>query len=521
MNEQNDKYKRRERIQNIREAMNATMGFEMGKLPPQSCDMEEAVLGAMMLETNGLKIGLSVLTSEMMYKEEHKLIFIAIESLSEKSSPVDILTVTQELRKLGTLERVGGGLYISQLTNKVASSANLEVHSRIVAEKYMLRKLIEFSHVAINESYEEMTDVFDLIEETIAKLQNLKQETVGEQSTVTHVSEVIAEANMDMERRLNSEQGGSKYIMGINSVDRLVGGWQQGDLIYLAARPSMGKSSVMLCAAYHLALQGIPVAIFSLEMPKRQLLFRLCSLDTGIDLQVMVKGKLDPMQQTEYYKSLDRIKKLPIYIEDKASLSVFGFADKMRHLVEKHNCEIAFLDYVQLMTVGKAASKKMSTNGNRDQELGIISRTLKETAKDLNIPVVALAQLSRAVETRAGEKRPLLADLRESGNLEQDADLIAFLYRPEYYGVTADAEGNSTQGIAEFIIAKHRNGALGTAIMKFIAYIAKFTNQHEVEKWKPAVKQHEHSDKRVEGLPANEKFLNKSNNSGDGSDAPF
>lgn len=470
MNDQDNRYKRRERIQNIREAMNATMGLEMGKLPPQAVDLEEAVIGAMMLEQNAVNTVIDILKPSSFYKEAHARIYAVIIALFQKGEPIDILTVTQGLRKSGELELIGGPLYISQLTNRVASTANIETHARIVAQKFIQRELIRISNEVIKDAYEESTDVFDLLDKAESNLFQVAEGNI--RKNYDKMSVLIKTALDQIEAARQNSTGVSGVPSGFTALDRITSGWQRSDMIVVAARPGMGKTAYVLSMARNMAVEfQIPVAIFSLEMSSVQLVQRLIASETEIDSEKLRKGNLQDHEFHQLHNRISRIAEAPIFIDDTPGLSVFELRAKCRRLKAQHGIQMVIIDYLQLMTVGGE-----SKTGNREQEISTISRSIKGIAKELDVPVIALSQLSRQVETRGGDKRPLLSDLRESGAIEQDADIVAFIYRPEYYGITEDAEGNSTNGIGEIIIAKHRNGALADVKLRFIGRLAKFTN---------------------------------------------
>lgn len=479
--------------------------LNIGKLPPQAIDMEEVVLGAVMIEKEAISRVVQWLKPEMFYKEDHSLIYAACLSLYNAKQPIDQLMVVKELRKSGELERVGGALAITQLTNKVASTANLEFHAAVIAEKYAKREVIRIGNELIKDAFDEEIESTQLIDSFTGQIQALTQNQATPDAKP--INEITKAATKEVESRLSNEFGTSGYAKGIRAVDRLLGGYQKTDLIYIAGRPGMGKSSDMLSDALRMAQRGIAVAIFSLEMGEVQLTLRLAAQISGIDVEVLVKQRIDGDRLNDYYRAVDVINKLPIYINDTGSLSVYDLRNKVARLVKKQKVEIVFVDYVQLMSVGQAASKKLA--GNREQEISIISRTLKLIAKENNIPMVVLAQLSRQTETRGGSKRPILSDLRESGSLEQDADVVAFIYRPEYYGIKETDDGKSTDGLGQFIVAKHRNGGTGEADMRFIKYLAQYTDFDD--SWTPR-ESAPHPDHRLE---PNKNFLAPKD------DAPF
>lgn len=440
-----------------------------GKMPPQAVELEEAVLGALMIEKDALTAVIDILKPQSFYKDANARIFQAIEQLFTRSEPVDILTVTQELKKTGELEIVGGAYYITQLTNRVASSANAEFHSRIVAQKFIQRELIRISTKTINDAYEDSSDVFDLLDTAESDLFSIVEGNI--KKNYDKMSTLIKGAIEKIEHAKNSDDDHSGVPSGLTALDRITGGWQNADLVIIAARPAMGKTALVLTMARNAAVDfKKPVAIFSLEMSSLQLVTRLMASESELSSEKFKKGDLE---DHEFQQLNDKIKSLaeaPLFIDDTPALSVFELRAKARRLKEQHKIELIIVDYLQLMTAGGEGK------GNREQEISTISRSLKGLAKELDIPVIALSQLSRSVETRGGDKRPQLSDLRESGAIEQDADLVMFIHRPEYYGVTEDADGSDTRGMAELIIAKHRNGSIDSAKTRFIGQYTKFTD---------------------------------------------
>ena len=443
---------------------------EIGKLPPQAVELEEAVLGAMLLEREALSTVIDILSPEAFYKEQNGRVFNAMIALFNRSEPVDILTVTQELKRTGELEIVGGAYYVSALTNRIASSANIEFHARIVAQKYLQRELIRLSTETIKVAYEDSTDVFELLDETTKNIFEILDSNVRKQHD--KMSTLIAKAITEIESAANQKDGLLGVPSGFTAMDRITGGWQKSDLLILAARPGMGKTAFVVSMAKNAAVEfNKPVAIFSLEMSSLQLVKRLISSETEISQDKILKGNLD---NHEFVQLNERIKKLavaPLYIDDSPALSIFELRAKARRLVENHKVELIIIDYLQLMSGGPDGK------GNREQEISQISRGLKSLAKELEIPIIALSQLSRQVENRpGGSKRPQLSDLRESGAIEQDADMVMFIYRPEYYGLEVDENNEPTRGRAEVIIAKNRHGALETVKLRFIGQYAKFAD---------------------------------------------
>ncbi len=441
---------------------------DLGKIPPQAVDLEEAVLGALMLEKEAVNDVIDILKPVSFYKDTHQKIYAAIQELFQRSEPIDILTVTAELRKRGELELVGGAYYISFLTNRVASSANIQYHARIISQKHILRELIRISSDTIRDAYEESTDVFELLDKAERDLFTVAQGNIRKDYDT--MGDVLKQAIESIEAAKKNSDGVSGVPTGFTALDRVTSGWQKSDMIIIAARPGMGKTAFVLSMARNMAVDfNVPVAVFSLEMASVQLVNRLISGETGIKGEKLRKGTLEDHEFTQLHTRIKKLAKAPIYIDDTPSLSVFELRAKARRLKSKHNIQCIIIDYLQLMTAG-------SDKGNREQEISTISRSIKTIAKELNVPILALSQLSRAVETRGGDKKPMLSDLRESGAIEQDADIVSFIYRPEYYDITQDEDGNSMMGVGQVIIAKHRNGGLETVSLKFIKEFAKFDN---------------------------------------------
>jgi len=455
----------------------------LGKLPPQALDLEEAVLGALMIEKDALTAVVDILKPEVFYKEAHQIIFSIIRTLFQRNEPTDILTVTAELRKQGSLEMVGGAYYITELTNRVASTANIEFHARIISQKFIQRELIKISSEVINLAYEDTTDVFDLLDQAEKKLFEVTENNLKRGSD--SLSDLVKKSIDELKRLQNDPNGTTGVPSGFPSLDKVTLGWQKSDLIIIAARPGMGKTAFTLSCARNAAVDyQIPVAVFSLEMSSVQLVNRLISGESELDSNKLRKGKLERHEWQQLHSKIGKLSEAPIYIDDTPALSIFDLRAKSRRLKAQFDIQLIIVDYLQLMR--GTQDNKM---GNREQEIGTISRSLKAIAKELQVPVIALSQLSRKVEERGGAKRPILSDLRESGSIEQDADMVIFLNRPEYHGLTQDELGNSTKGLAEIIIAKHRNGSLEDIKLTFIDRFVKFIEQEsEVQSFtnKPA-----------------------------------
>ncbi len=444
--------------------------IELGKLPPQAIDLEEAVLGALMLEKDALSDVIDILKPESFYRDEHKKIYAAIVKLFEQTQPVDILTVTQQLKKTGELELVGGPYYITKLTNRVASSANAEFHARIISQKFIQRELIRVSGEIYNEAFEDTSDVFDLLDKAESNLFGIAEGNI--RKNYDKMSSLLYEAIKEIEKAKNNDGHLTGVPSGFSALDRVTAGWQKSDLVIIAARPGMGKTAFVLSMARNIAVDfKKPIALFSLEMSSIQLVNRLISSETELPADKLRRGQLESHEWQQLQSKITPLSDAPLFIDDTPALSIFELRAKCRRLKTQHNVEMIIIDYLQLMQSGTD-----SKNGNREQEISMISRSLKSIAKELEIPVIALSQLSRQVETRTGNKRPQLSDLRESGAIEQDADIVLFLYRPEYYKLEEFENGDPSKGQAEVIIAKHRNGSLEDVRLKFIAHLAKFAN---------------------------------------------
>lgn len=451
--------------------------LEKGKLPPQALDLEEVVLGAMMIDKKGVDEVIDILHPDVFYKESHKLIYEAIFKLFETSEPVDLLTVSSQLKKDGNLEAAGGDFYLIKLTQKVASSAHIEFHARIILQKFIQRSLIKISNEIIQDAYDESTDVFDLLDAAESKLYDVTQGNLKRSSETAQ--NLVIQAKKRIEE-ISNKEGLSGIASGFDKLDKLTSGWQPSDLIIVAARPGMGKTALTLSMARNIAVNtNVGVAFFSLEMSSVQLITRLISSETGLSSEKLRTGKLEKHEWEQLNVKVKALEKAPLFIDDTPSLSIFDLRAKARRLASQHDIKMIIIDYLQLMTAG--GSQK--GGGNREQEISTISRNLKALAKELNIPVIALSQLSRAVETRGGSKRPILSDLRESGAIEQDADIVSFIYRPEYYKIDEwdDDERSPTAGQGEFIVAKHRNGGLDNIRLKFVGHLGKFDNLDEFD----------------------------------------
>jgi len=452
--------------------LESTLGVT-GKLTPQALDFEMAVLGAIMINADAVGQVIDFLSPRMFYKEAHFHIYKAIVDLFNKSEPIDLLTVTAHLRKEKLLEFVGGPSYMASLTNRVASSANIEYHARIVMEKFVLRELINNCNLIIKDAYEDSKDVLQLLDKAETNLFGIIQENFKRDSKELNI--VMKKALEELMAMKDAEDKFHGVPCGIRAIDEKTGGWQKSDLIIIAARPGMGKSSFVLSIARNAAIDyKRPVALFSLEMSSTQLVHRLFSIETGIPSERIAKGKLSDDEWLILTNKLGPLNSAPLIIDDTPALSVFDLRAKCRRLKHHNDIQLIIVDYLQLMQGGVDTDKG---KGNREQEISYISRSLKALAKDLNVPVIALSQLSREVEKRSASKRPQLSDLRESGSIEQDADLVMFIYRPEYYNLsTFEDEETPSQGLADIMIQKNRHGATDNIRIRFQSQYTRFTD---------------------------------------------
>jgi replicative DNA helicase len=414
-----------------------------------------------------------ILKPECFYKIVHQKIYESIQSLALHQEPIDMHTVTEQLRKNGTIDEIGGPYYITLLTAKVNSAAHLEYHARIIVQKFLARELIRVSSDIQTKAFDEKTDVDDLMQEAEGMLFEISQRNL--KKDVTQINPVIELARQRMVSAA-SKQGASGVPSGFHSLDKITSGWQKSDLIIIAARPAMGKTAFVLSMAKNMAVDyNSPVALFSLEMSNVQLVNRLIMNVCQLEGEKIKNGQLDQYEWEKFDRDITQLMDAPIFIDDTPSLSIFELRSKARRLVREHKVQCLIIDYLQLMNASGMSF------GSREQEVSIISRSLKGLAKELDIPIIALSQLNRGVEGRTGPegKRPQLSDLRESGAIEQDADMVCFIHRPEYYKITEDSQGNSLKGIAEIIVAKHRNGATDDVQLKFKNVYAKFLNKDD------------------------------------------
>ncbi|MDX2195801.1 MAG: replicative DNA helicase [Cytophagales bacterium] len=455
---------------------NASADLLLGRIPPQALDLEEAVLGALLIDNKeALNKVSDFLKADAFYDDRHKKIYNAILRLSARSEPVDLRTVVNELRFAGDLEIVGGAYFVSQLTFKIQSSANIEYHARILVQYAIKRHIISISADLQRNAFDDTEDVFEMLDHAQEQIFGISEQI--QKRNYDNVTNLTQMALKEIEEKRKHKDGLTGVPSGFTDLDRLTSGWQQSDLVIVAARPAMGKTAFILSMVRNAAVDHErPCAIFSLEMSSVQLMLRLISAEAEIESDKIKKGKLEDHEWVQLTRKVSKLSSSKIFIDDTPALSVLELRGKCRRLKAQHNIQMVVIDYLQLMR-GNEGDK---SQGNREQEIGYISRSLKGLAKELEIPVIALSQLSRAVETRntgAGSvKKPQLSDLRESGSIEQDADMVIFLYRPEYYGLTEDESGQSTKGLGEIIVAKHRNGPVDTVKLKYISHFTKFTN---------------------------------------------
>jgi replicative DNA helicase len=462
--------------------MNTNQTQNMGKLPPQAVEVEEIILGALMLERDAIHEVINRLSINDFYRESHQHIYEAILNLFSKHEPIDIKTVTHELKEMGKLEVVGGAYYVVTLTNSINSASNIASHSAIVKEASIKRELINMATVLLQQAYEDTEDVFDLMERTDMALlkiqQGLSTSNIVNIGAPTTIEKLVTEVSDAKEARKTSKLVG--LPTGFTKLDRITGGFRPTDLIIIAARPGMGKTALVGSIMKNAACDfDKPIALFSLEMSWNQIGLRILSMTSEVMMENMRNGNVEDYEFEQISHKSNQIAGATMLVDDTPAMSIMQMRSKAIELKRKHDIQLLIVDYIQL------ARGEQMKGGNREQEIASISRGLKAIAKELKIPVIALSQLSRAVETRGGDKRPMLSDLRESGAIEQDADMVIFLYRPEYYGIQQFDDGSSTAGIGELIIAKHRNGNTDSIEMKFIGKYTKWTDEG-METWETA-----------------------------------
>lgn len=456
-------------MKNVKKNSSEIDEFSYGKILPQAIELEIAVLGAIMLDKDALSVVIEIIGPDTFYLSSHQKIYSAMLKLFDGQKPIDLLTVNEQLLTSGQLEEIGGTSYLVELTNRITSAANIEYHARILSQKHIQRELIRVSTKVIKDSFDDTVDVFDLLDSAEQGLFEITQNNMNR--GMQPVDKLAIEVEKLIETISKREEGLVGVPSGYKSLDKLTSGWQSSDLIIVAARPSMGKTALTLNLTRNAAFYGKAVAFFSLEMSDIQITQRLLSIETGINSNKFRNGNLDENEFRQLSAGVERLSKYKIFIDDTPAINIFEMRAKCRRLKKQHNIELVVVDYLQLMSGGTADS---GSSANRVQEISNISRGLKGMAKELNVPVIALSQLSRAVETRSGtDKRPQLSDLRESGAIEQDADIVSFIYRPEYYGFTEE-DGRSLKGVTEFIVGKHRNGELKTVYLKFLHDFGRF-----------------------------------------------
>ena len=433
-----------------------------GHMQPQAVDIEKVVLGALMIDKDAFSMVSETLRPETFYEPRHQKIYNAIQTLSVNENPVDIMTVVDELKREGTIDEVGGAPYIVELSSHVASSAHIEYHARILSQKFLARQLISYASVVETKAFDETVDVDELMQEAEGSLFELSQRNM--KKDYTQVAPVISKA-IEILQKASANSGGLTGVpTGYVKLDEKTSGWQSSDLVIIAGRPAMGKTSFALSLAKNIAVDnGIPIAFFSLEMNNVQLVNRLISNVCEIPGNKMLNGQLSDDEWDRLDKKVGLLESAPLYIDDTPGLSIFELRTKARRLVREKGVKIIMIDYLQLMNANGMRF------GSRQEEVSKISQSLKGLAKELDIPILALSQLNRTVENREGleGKRPQLSDLRESGAIEQDADMVLFVHRPEYYHILTDEKGNDLRGMAQIIIAKHRKGATGDVLLTF------------------------------------------------------
>ena len=446
----------------------------LGRLQPQAPEMERAVLGAMMIDSDAYAMVCEMLRPESFYEPRNQMVYAAIRDLSIREKPIDVLTVTDQLAKNGTLEQVGGPVYISELSSRVASSVHIEYHASIIAQKATARQLIHFCSDIEGRAFDETTDVDELMQHAEGHLFELAQSNM--KKDYTQIDPVIRNAVEVIQAAAKNKDGMTGIPSGFHKLDEMTSGWQASDLVIIAGRPAMGKTAFALSMAKNIAAdRNIPMAFFSLEMSNIQLVQRLMANCCEIPGTKIQNGQLRPDEWDRLDKRLPQLLGAPLYVDDTAGMSIFELQTKARRLVHEHHVGLIMIDYLQLMN---ANGMRFSS---RQEEVSNISRSLKGLAKDLNVPILALSQLNRGVESREGldGKRPQLSDLRESGAIEQDADMVLFVHRPEYYHLYEDEHHNDLRGKAEIIVAKHRKGATGIVVLDFRGEYTRFENKDE------------------------------------------
>lgn len=459
-----------------RKGQQAPIDTSFGHLQPQAIDIEKVVLGALMIDKDAFTVVSEIIKPETFYEARHQKIYEAVQSLNLQEKPVDIMTVTEELRHKGTLDDIGGPAYVVELSSQVASSAHIEYHAHILAQKFLARQLIQFASMIETDAFDETVDVDDLMQKAEGALFEISQKNMLQD--YVQIDTIVDQAHQLLLQASNREGGLTGVPSGFRKLDDITAGWQPSDLVIIAGRPAMGKTSFALSIAKNVAIDyRKPIAFFSLEMNNVQLVNRLISNVCSIPGNKILNGQLTPDEWERFDSNIRKMQGAPIYVDDTPGLSIFELRTKARRLVREHGIELLMIDYLQLMN-----ANGMRFN-SRQEEVSTISRSLKGLAKELNIPVLALSQLSRAVEQRDGPegKRPQLSDLRESGAIEQDADMVLFVHRPEYYHILQDEKGNDLHGMAQIIIAKHRKGATGDVLLNFRGEYTRFSNPEDID----------------------------------------
>jgi len=441
---------------------------------PQAPDIERAVIGALLIDKDAYSVVCEMLRPESFYDPRHQLIYAAVRDLSIGEQPVDVLTVTDQLARNGTLEEAGTPAYIAEISSRVATSAHVEYHARIVAQKFLARQLIQFTSDIQTRAFDETVDVDELMQQAEGALFELSQKNM--KKDYTQIDPVIAQAVKVIQDAARNTDGLTGIPSGYHGLDDKTSGWQASDLVIIAGRPAMGKTAFALSMAKNIAADyKVPVAFFSLEMSNQQLVNRLISNACEIEGKKILNGQLQQDEWERLDKRVNTLLGAPLYVDDTPGLSVFELRTKARRLVREHGVKVIMIDYLQLMN---ANGMRFSS---RQEEVSTISRSLKSLAKELDIPILALSQLNRGVEAREGleGKRPQLSDLRESGAIEQDADMVIFVHRPEYYHIYQDDSGRDLHGMAQIIIAKHRKGATGDVLLNFRGELTRFENPED------------------------------------------
>lgn len=474
----------------------------VGKIPPQVIELEKAVLGALLIQSDAIYDVIGIIKSESFYRQEHQEIFSAIKLLANVCFPIDLITVSNKLKELGKLDIVGGEVYLSELTDRVATSAHLITHARIVQQKYIQRELIRVSAEIQRKAFDDTEDLQDIV--NFSEQEMFKVTDINISKDISCISDLMSRSIRKLEERSMSKNSLSGTPSGFTSIDRVTNGFKDSNLIIVAARPSMGKTAWALNVVRNIAVDfNKPVAFFSLEMSEQEITDRFLISETNIDGSKFKTGKLSDTEWSSVEVVGSKLEKAPIFIDDTAALSIFELRSKVRKLVRNEGIKVVVIDYLQLMSGGG------EYRGQREQEVSQISRGLKSLAKEMNIPIIALSQLNRSVESRGGNKRPQLSDLRESGAIEQDADVVIFLHRPEYYGIKQDEEGNSTIGLAEIIISKYRDGHTGIVRLRFNGSVVKFSDYDRDD---IVIEEADVKEQRIEtndDIPMNRSFYDK------------